>query len=1012
MPAQETIDELVVKVSSDYNDFTHGMDTVESELVKAEKKINDITNQMAAFGTAMSLAVTAPLAIIGKSSLGMSIDVKESANLFVVSMKDMAKEGKQFSKSMQDDLGLFSTEVERYLATMFNMTTSMGMTSKTAYELSEGITNLTYDIASFYNLGIEESFAKLQSGLTGEIEPLRRIGILVDENTIKQVAYANGIAETGAELTQLQKVEARYLAIMQQTTNAQGDLARTIDDTANRIRIFQDTSKQAQAVIGSSLEDSFRGLLSAGQGLLDWFIDLDDETRNSIVQMGLLAAAIGPVTLAVSGLSKAMMFLMANPWVAVISGIGMAIGAIALNTLEARTEQERYNATLERLEEIKQRGLREDEITSLEGEINEAQQLVAEYDNVIVKMDELRKTMDEKLSQGDLLEEEQLQLELFQTEIDMLEEKLYELGYSYDTAKEMIRLYNQEVAISNDLKERMNSISSIREQMVNKEIEQQMQLYSTNAQNVGELKTLIEEYNHLNSLEALNVEQKTRLIDITQTVSSLLGNEVLQRNKKNEIVGLNIETTNLEIASMENNSNAQKASIKEIINAQITWTKEQLEQTQKRIKATAEEIRVLEFLHSKVMFGRNEVTTGYIDNLRREQEALNGLTGELEKEIAGLEQSMLSLERSSLGAFKTDTPKEYKSSITEVNGELDKQEKITKSIQGANEELRKSYQKQTDEIKQQQRALEQAYKNNKKEISESEKFAIDAIDQVIKKQEEQHKDKLDQVKKEKNARLEAIDEEIAAIEGAAKQEDRTDNLDELQGLYDAYKHSTTAEGKARAEELRKQIRDIKNEERIEDLEGQKRAIEEDAQTKEDALKKEYDKTISHYEGMKKEVEQIVQARYQQLEVAYENESKLLEQQLYIQEGLYQQANATVEEYAEANKEIYVDNAEQILKMLAEKEKQFYNQGEELAKQFQQGLQEQLDKVKNYEQLLTLGNVPAPPVNLSGYSSGNSNTTNNNYITMNDFGDKNLNSELDVNDYTNAVAQNIDEATRR
>lgn len=119
------------------------------------------------------------------------------------------------------------------------MTSSMGVAEDNALKMSKGISLLSEDMASFYNLDSSEAFNKLRAGLTGETEPLKALGILVDENTVKQAVYSEGIAQNGAELTQQQKVLARYVAILKQTGNAQGDLARTIDSPANQLRLLK-----------------------------------------------------------------------------------------------------------------------------------------------------------------------------------------------------------------------------------------------------------------------------------------------------------------------------------------------------------------------------------------------------------------------------------------------------------------------------------------------------------------------------------------------------------------------------------------------------------------------------------------------------------------------------------------------------------------------------------------------------------------------------------------------------
>ena len=94
--------------------------------------------------------------------------------------------------------------------------------------MSKNLTQLGYDISSFYNISIEEAMEKLQSGIAGEIEPLRRLGYAIDVATLQEVAYAHGIEQSVNTMNQAQKSQLRYLAIMEQSGNVMGDMARTV----------------------------------------------------------------------------------------------------------------------------------------------------------------------------------------------------------------------------------------------------------------------------------------------------------------------------------------------------------------------------------------------------------------------------------------------------------------------------------------------------------------------------------------------------------------------------------------------------------------------------------------------------------------------------------------------------------------------------------------------------------------------------------------------------------------
>lgn len=139
----------------------------------------------------------------------------------------------------------------------------MTLADDTAYDVSTNLVKLAEDMVSYYNISTDEAFVKLRAGLTGETEPLKAIGILVDEQTTKQYAYANGIAETGETLTQQQKVLARYSAIMAQTSTAQGDLARTMESPANQLRTLKTRFEEMKQTVGAEFQPFLKVLFPA-----------------------------------------------------------------------------------------------------------------------------------------------------------------------------------------------------------------------------------------------------------------------------------------------------------------------------------------------------------------------------------------------------------------------------------------------------------------------------------------------------------------------------------------------------------------------------------------------------------------------------------------------------------------------------------------------------------------------------------------------------------------------------
>lgn len=198
-----------------------------------------------------------------KQSMISGMDTIESESLFETSLDNMADSAREWSENLSEQLGLNAIELRKNVGVLYTMTTSMGIADDTAYDVSTNLVKLAEDMASYYNISSEEAFVKIRAGLTGEIVPLKSIGILVDDDTIKQYAYAKGIAETGEALTQQQKVLARYTALMAQTGLAQGDLARTMESPANQLRTLKTRFEEMKQTVGAEFQPFLKVLFPA-----------------------------------------------------------------------------------------------------------------------------------------------------------------------------------------------------------------------------------------------------------------------------------------------------------------------------------------------------------------------------------------------------------------------------------------------------------------------------------------------------------------------------------------------------------------------------------------------------------------------------------------------------------------------------------------------------------------------------------------------------------------------------
>lgn len=185
----------------------------------------------------------------------------ENVNLFTVSMGRFAEAGRDSVQTMQDVLGVDMSEAMRNMGVLQNLTTSFGVLDSQAYVLSKNLTQLGYDMASFFNIDTASAFEKLQAAISGELEPIRRLGVDISEARLQQELYNLGIDASVKSLSQADKALLRYIAIMDQTSNAQTDMARTLNSPANMIRVFQAQVTLLVRSIGSLLIPMLNALL-------------------------------------------------------------------------------------------------------------------------------------------------------------------------------------------------------------------------------------------------------------------------------------------------------------------------------------------------------------------------------------------------------------------------------------------------------------------------------------------------------------------------------------------------------------------------------------------------------------------------------------------------------------------------------------------------------------------------------------------------------------------------------
>lgn len=213
------------------------------------KAANSYMNLYAKIKMAMSAVRTGARVIA--SWITQSNQYIEDLNLFTASMGEYAQEAQNYAEAVSEALGIDPGEFMRNQGVFNTIISGFGVASDKAYLMSKNLTQLGYDISSFFNISFEDAMQKLQSGISGELEPLRRLGYDLSVARLQEEALALGIEKKVSAMTQAEKSQLRYYAIMTQVTTAQGDMARTLNAPANQLRVLQAQVTQCARALGN-----------------------------------------------------------------------------------------------------------------------------------------------------------------------------------------------------------------------------------------------------------------------------------------------------------------------------------------------------------------------------------------------------------------------------------------------------------------------------------------------------------------------------------------------------------------------------------------------------------------------------------------------------------------------------------------------------------------------------------------------------------------------------------------
>lgn len=229
---------------------------------KQRKSYLSLSNQMNGFMRNMAKLVSLKaIAEYLGNAVAKFNDFYEATDLFHNAMGNLSGEADTLISKMQGLLGVDPTKAMTYMATIQSLGTSFGLASDKAYVLSKNLTQLAYDEASYWNKDVAETFTAMSSAISGEIEPIRRLGVDLSQARLQQELLALGFNKQVSSLSQADKAVLRYIAIMKQTANVQGNLAQTIQSPANQIKILKAQLDMLAKSVGSLLYPALKSIL-------------------------------------------------------------------------------------------------------------------------------------------------------------------------------------------------------------------------------------------------------------------------------------------------------------------------------------------------------------------------------------------------------------------------------------------------------------------------------------------------------------------------------------------------------------------------------------------------------------------------------------------------------------------------------------------------------------------------------------------------------------------------------
>lgn len=302
---------LSAKITGDSSGYKKAIDDAEKSTKSFEKRLEGIANKaksigdkISGIGTKLTVGVTTPITLAGKSMVTAASDFNENLNKIDVAFGNSAEVVKEWADTATESFGLSKNQALEATALFGDMATSMGLSQGEAASMSTSLAGLAGDLASFKNIGIDQAMTALNGVFTGETESLKQLGIVMTETNLQE--FANGLGLAYDEMSQAEKVQLRYNYVMEMSKNAIGDYARTSDGTANSMRTFQASVDNLATSVGQNLLPVITPAIQKATDLVNEFSDMDPQMQKTALKIAGVAAAAGPALIVLGKLTGSL----------------------------------------------------------------------------------------------------------------------------------------------------------------------------------------------------------------------------------------------------------------------------------------------------------------------------------------------------------------------------------------------------------------------------------------------------------------------------------------------------------------------------------------------------------------------------------------------------------------------------------------------------------------------------------------------------------------------------------